>query len=86
MLMDVLLCLVLEGSAAGAQSAKLPFPLRVVLMLLIVMVFGALTVFMLLGAFVGDSFALRLICLGVAAGCAAYLVVFLHRVWKIWKS
>lgn len=84
--MDILLQLVIEGSVEGAQSIKLPFPLRVLLMLLVVVVFGGLTVFMLLGVFAGNGLALRLICLGVAAGCAAYLAVFLRRVWIVWKS
>lgn len=82
MFMDILLQLVIEGSVKGAQSIKLPCPLRIVLMLLVVMVFGGLTVFMMLGVFVGDGLALRLICLGVAAGCAVYLAVFLRRMWK----
>lgn len=83
MIVDFLLSLIADGAVAGAQSRRVPKPLRVIFAVLITLFLCAVGGFMLLCAVAMDArLDLRLVCGALAAGCLGYLVFFIRKVWR----
>lgn len=78
--MDLILSLIVDGSAEGAQSAKLPLALRILLAAVVIVFFGGAAALLLAcGLLVQAGAAVRLLCLALGAACAVYLALFLRR-------
>lgn len=80
-MLDFLLSLLAGGAVAGAQSRRVPKPLRIALAALISLFLLTLGGFMMLCAIGINGIAVRLVCGGLAALCLGYLVYFVSWVW-----
>lgn len=81
MLIDFLLSLLANSAAAGAQSRRVPKPLRIALAALFSLFLLMLGGFMLLCAVgINGGIAVRLVCEGLGALCLGYLAFFLRGV------
>ena len=75
MLLEIVLQIIFTGVTEGAQCRRVPWPLRIVLLLLVVIIYGGVGALLLFCAWSmhGEPIWLRLVCLVGGGMCLVYV-------------
>lgn len=75
MLLEIVLRVIFTGVTEGAQCRRVPWPLRIILLLFVVIIYGGVGVLLLFCAWNmhGEPVWLRLFCLGGGGMCLFYV-------------